>query len=145
MWAGVLLYQSRLPIMACPEYHMSITRLSFAVLFSLIALPMAHADDSKWGALALDTEQAEREPYYGVGGGETEQEAIDAAMGFCKEAGGAVCKNLVSYQQCGALAVTGLGKAGWGKAPTKDEAEKQAISGCADAACKIVVSDCNGV
>ncbi len=110
----------------------------------LIAAMPAYADDSKWGAIALDTEKAEHEPYYGVGGADTEQEAVEAAMGFCTEAGGAVCKSLVTYEQCGALAVTGKGVAGWGKAPTKEEAEKQAISGCDDAACKIVVSDCNG-
>ena len=105
----------------------------------------ALADDSKWGVIALDTEKAEREPYYGVGGGDTEQEATDAAMGFCKEAGGVECKPLVSYEQCGALAVTGKGTAGWGKDTTKDLAEAQALKGCDDAEnCKIVVSDCNG-
>jgi hypothetical protein len=118
---------------------------ALATLFILVAMPSALADDSKWGVIALDTEKAEREPYYGVGGGDTEQEATDAAMGFCKEAGGVDCKALVSYEQCGALAVTGKGTAGWGKDTTKDLAETQALKGCDDAEnCKIVVSDCNG-
>jgi Domain of unknown function (DUF4189) len=118
---------------------------ALATLFILAAMPSALADDSKWGVIALDTEKAEREPYYGVGGGDTEQEATDAAMGFCKEAGGVDCKALVSYEQCGALAVTGKGTAGWGKDTTKELAEAQALKGCDDAEnCKIVVSDCNG-
>ncbi len=124
---------------------MKLKSLAFAWLFTLAATTSAFADDSKWGVIALDTEKAEREPYYGVGGGDTEQEANEAAMGFCKEAGGVDCKALVSYEQCGALAVTGKGTAGWGKDTTKDLAEAQALKGCDDAAnCKIVVSDCNG-
>jgi Domain of unknown function (DUF4189) len=118
---------------------------ALATLFILAAMPSALADDSKWGVIALDTEKAEREPYYGVGGGDTEQEATDAAMGFCKEAGGVDCKALVSYEQCGALAVSGTGTAGWGKDSTKLLAEAQAMKGCNDDAnCKVVVSDCNG-
>ena len=95
-------------------------------------------------ALALDTEKAERAPFYGVGGGATEEEAVGNAMNFCKEAGGVTCKSLVSYEQCGALAVSGTGDAGWGKAPTKTTAEAQAMAGCQNDLCKIVASDCNG-
>ncbi len=124
---------------------MNVRRMTLAAVLAFAAMPSAFADDSKWGAIALDTEKAEHEPFYGVGGADTEQEAIDAAMGFCKEAGGAVCKPLVSYEQCGALAVTGKGTAGWGKDTTKDLAEAQALKGCDDAEnCKIVVADCNG-
>ena len=118
---------------------------AFAVLLTFAATPAAYADDSKWGVIALDTEKAEREPYYGVGGGDTEEEALEAALGFCNEAGGVSCKALVSYEQCGALAVTGKGTAGWGKDTTKKLAEAQALSGCDDAEnCRIVMSDCNG-
>jgi hypothetical protein len=124
---------------------MNLRTTTLALLLTFAALPSAFADDSKWGAIALDTEKAEREPYYGVGGGDTEDEATEGALGFCKEAGGVVCKTLVSYQQCGALAVTGKGTAGWGKDTSKDAAEAQALQGCDDAEnCKIVVSDCNG-
>jgi hypothetical protein len=111
------------------------------LLISLVTPTLVQA--AGWGALALDTEKAERSPYYGVGGGDTEQEAIDNAMKFCQEAGGKACKSLVTYEQCGALAVSGTGDAGWGKAPTKIQAEAQAIAGCQNDQCKVVSSDCN--
>jgi hypothetical protein len=113
------------------------------LLIATFAIP-AFAEDYKWGALALDTQKAERAPYYGVGGGATEQEATDSAMANCKDAGGAACKSLVAYEKCGALAVSGTGDAGWGMAPTKMKAEAQAMAGCQNDLCKIVVSDCNG-
>jgi len=112
------------------------------LLFILVAMPTL-AQAAGWGALALDTEKAERSPYYGVGGGDTEKEAVDNAMRFCQEAGGKACKSLVSYEQCGALAVSGTGDAGWGKAPTKIQAEAQAIAGCQNDNCRVVSSDCN--
>lgn len=119
-------------------------RLFFAAVVGIsIFAGSACADDSAWGALALDTEKAERAPFYGVGGGATEEEAVANAINFCNEAGGKTCKSLVTYEQCGALAVSGSGDAGWGKAPTKITAEAQAIAGCANDNCKIVASDCN--
>ena len=47
------------------------------------------------------------------------------------------------FEQCGALAVSGKGDAGWGKSATKLTAETQALAGCDNDACKVVVSDCN--
>jgi hypothetical protein len=116
-------------------------RTILAASLFLASPAIAHAD--AWGAIAIDTEKAEKSPYYGVGGGDSEKEAVDNAMKFCGEAGGKVCKAIVSYEQCGALAVSGKGEAGWGKAPTKATAEAQAVAGCQNDACKIVVSDCN--
>ena len=110
-------------------------------LFAAVIVP-AHADDSKWGAIAVDKAAAELEPYYGVGNAETEKEASDTAVGFCKDVGGTDCQTVITYELCGALAVTGKGTGGWGKSDTKDGAEKQALEGCEDASCKIVVSDC---
>ena len=114
-----------------------------ALLFSTTATTSALADTFKWGAIALDTQKAEKEPAWGTGGGDTEQEASDAAMTLCKDQGGAVCKAAVTYEQCGALAVDGKGAAGWGKSPTKAGAEKQALDGCAADSCSVVTSDCN--
>ncbi|MDE2385550.1 MAG: DUF4189 domain-containing protein [Alphaproteobacteria bacterium] len=128
---------------------MSFSRVSLAALIfaiSLLPAPAAHADDtqdSKWGAIAIDTKKAEKAPYYGVGGDDTEDAASETAMKNCKEAGGEQCKTIVTYEACGALAVDGKGTAGWGKAPTKKDAEMQALSGCKEDACQIVVSDCN--
>ena len=113
-----------------------------AVLLSATALPAA-AETFKWGAIALDTAVAEKEPAYGVGGGENEKEASDAAMKFCKEAGGAKCTLATTYQKCGAIAVSGTGKAGWGISETKKGAEAQALEGCKADKCSVAVSDCN--
>ena len=114
----------------------------FSAAFILMSAPvLAHADD--WGAIAIDTQKAEKDPYYGIGGGDSEKEAVDNAYKFCVEAGGRKCQAIVSYQACGALAVSGRGEAGWGKAPTKKTAEAQAVAGCQADACKVVVSDCN--
>ncbi len=113
----------------------------FVALF--LCATSASAETYKWGAIALDTQKAEKEPAWGVGGGDTEQEATDNAMKFCVDAGGAVCKAAVTYEQCGALAVDGKGNAGWGKTPTKTETEQQALKGCGADDCKVVTSDCN--
>jgi hypothetical protein len=111
-------------------------------LITAVSVP-AMADSYKWGALSLDTEKAEKEPYYGVGGADTEKEAADIAVSECTKAGGKQCTLAVTYEQCGALAVSGKGEAGWGKAPTKKDAEAQALQGCKGDSCSVVVSDCN--
>ena len=113
-----------------------------SVAIILVTAPvLAYADD--WGAIAIDTQKAEESPYYGVGGGDTEKEAVDNAFNFCVEAGGKKCKAIVSFQQCGALAVSGKGDAGWAKAATKKNAEVQALTACQNDACQVLVSDCN--
>ena len=109
----------------------------------LITGTAAVAETTKWGAIAVDTQKAEKDPAWGTGGADTEQEAIDIAVKFCTDEGGAVCKAIVSYEQCGALAVDGKGEAGWGKSATKAGAEKQALEGCGAGDCSIVTSDCN--
>ena len=113
-----------------------------AIILAALTAP-ASAETFKWGAIALDTQKAEKEPAWGTGGGDTEKEATDNAMKFCVEAGGKVCKAAVTYEQCGALAVDGKGDAGWGKSATKAGAEKQALEGCGKDGCSVVTSDCN--
>ena len=83
-----------------------------------------------------------REPAYGIGGGDSEDEAAVNAQKFCRESGGAACKMVVTYEQCGAYAA-GHSGGGWGKDTTKKTAEAKAISGCDADDCKLVVSDCN--
>lgn len=112
----------------------------FAASIAFSHLTAAHADS--WGAIAVDLTKAEKEPYYGLGGGGSEDEAVKNAMKFCKDAGGETCKLAVTYNQCGAYAASHA-HGGWGKAPTKADAEAQSISGCGDDHCKVVVSDCN--
>jgi len=112
-----------------------------AVVVTAIA-GSASAGDTEWGAFAVDTSDKTKEPYYGVGGGDTDKEASDYAMKFCKEAGGKECTLAVTYEQCGALASNGK-SIWWGIAPTQKDAEMQALQGCKDGACKVVTSDCN--
>jgi hypothetical protein len=113
------------------------------LLLGVTLVAPASAETYKWGAIAIDTQKAEKEPAWGVGGGDTEQEATDFAVKFCKEQGGVVCKAEVTYEQCGALAVDGKGNVGWAKAPTKSESEQQALKGCTADDCSVVTSDCN--
>lgn len=122
---------------------MALKRFTFLCgLLAVTAIPV-QAEEYKWGAIALDKAEVTREPYYGVGGGDTDKEANDNAMGFCKEAGGTACEVVITYEKCAALAVSGTGKGGWGTSATKADAEAQSLQGCKDAECKVVVSDCN--
>jgi hypothetical protein len=116
----------------------ALTLLAFGGL--LFASVSASADS--WGAISIDLKTAETEPYFGVGGGGSEDEATANAQKFCAEAGGAECKTVVTYQQCGAYAASKTG-GGWGKSTTQKTAEDQAMAGCNDDGCKIVTSDCN--
>ena len=111
-------------------------------LLAVTALPV-QAEEYKWGAIALDKAEVTREPFYGVGGGDTDAEANENAMGFCKEAGGTACDVVITYESCAALAVSGTGKGGWGTSSTKENAEAQSMQACKDPECKVVVSDCN--
>ena len=115
---------------------------TFVAAVSLPGVVIAKDKEYKWGSIAVDIEKASTSPNYGIGGGDTEDEAKDFAMKYCKEDGGKACKVVVSYQDCGAYAASQKG-GGFGINTTKKTAEAKAISGCDDDGCKIVVSDCN--
>ena len=108
--------------------------------FSLAGSLPARAEG--WGAISVDLHEADRDPAYGIGGGDSEDEAVGNAQKFCKDSGGNACKSVVTYKQCGAYAASRSG-GGWGKDATKKTAEAKAISGCDADDCKLVVSDCN--
>ncbi|OYU46857.1 MAG: hypothetical protein CFE31_19520 [Rhizobiales bacterium PAR1] len=116
--------------------------LMLAVTAGGLFLGAGAASADEWGAISIDLTKAERSPYYGIGGGGSEDEATKNAQKFCGEAGGKECKVVVTYNQCGAYAASKTG-GGWGKSTTKKTAEAQAMSGCNADSCKIVVSDCN--
>jgi hypothetical protein len=124
-------------------------RATLSIVFGLsvgivgfVGLGAAKEKEFAWGAIAVDLQKADRSPYYGVGGGDSDEEAKTNAMKFCKEAGGQECKPVVAYQECGAYAASKKG-GGYGINTTKKTAEAKAISGCDDDGCKVVVSDCN--
>ncbi len=118
--------------------------VEIGLLAALAAMSIAGSAlaGDKWGAFAVDTADKTKAPYYGVGGGDTEKEASEYAMKFCKEAGGKECTLAVTYEQCGALSSNGK-SLWWGRAPSQKEAEAQALQGCNGSDCKIVSSDCN--
>lgn len=125
------------------KFMKNIVKIGLFALFSVTAAASSGmAAESKWGAFAVDTSDKTKAPYYGVGGGDTEKEASDYAMKFCKEEGGKECTLAVTYEQCGALASNGK-SIWWGVAPSQKDAEVQALQGCKDGACKVVASDCN--
>ena len=101
----------------------------------------AVAQDISWGAIATDAQKGETDPDYGVGGGDTQAEAEQNALNFCRKAGAKRCTLRLVYTQCGAYALSDVG-AGTGIAATKKGAEKQALSAC-KGSCEIVTSDCN--
>ena len=121
-------------------------RFKSALLIAIAAggffMGAASASADEWGAISIDLVKADRSPYYGIGGGNSEDEATKNAQKFCGEAGGRECKVVVTYNQCGAYAASKTG-GGWGKSATRKTAEAQAMSGCNADSCKVVVSDCN--
>ena len=122
--------------------HDTIWLISALCAGALFAAAPASAAEYAWGSISIDAADATISPAWGTGGGDTQAEAIENSQKFCVKSGGKSCKSMVAYQQCGAFASNGH-DAGWGKAPTKREAEDGAMKACEKGDCKIVVSDCN--
>lgn len=113
-----------------------------ALLLSLVlVLPMgAHAV----GAIAVDDVEGDTAATVGynvVGGYASESEAKAAALKECRAAGNKNCKIGVWYTRCGAYA-TSKNSTGYGTGASKKIAIDNAIDGCDDKGCKIVVADC---
>ena len=97
-----------------------------------------------WGAIATELTMTDNEPLHAFGSGDTRAEAEKDALAMCREEGAKRCTVRVTYTQCGALAVSGSGKAwGWGTGSSKRMAEKSALGSCKGVSCDIVASDCN--
>ena len=118
--------------------------LAVAITGSSFSGAFAKDKEFAWGAIAVDLSKPDRAPEYGLGGGQNEADAKEAAIEYCQEAAGkkADCKVVVAYQECGAYAASKKG-GGYGINTTKKTAEAKAMSGCDDDSCKLVVSDCN--
>lgn len=98
--------------------------------------------DVAWGAIATDVAIGGTDPYYGIGGGDTQAEAEKNALRFCREAGAKRCALRLAYTQCGAYASSNA-SFGTGMAATKREAERLALGACKEHGCEMVVADCN--
>ncbi len=113
------------------------TRSLFAAL--LLALPMSAF---AVGAIAVDDEVGELEPGYGyVTGMSSEKEAKAGALKECRNSGNKSCTVAVWFNKCGAYA-NSRKYSGVGYGATKKIAEARALDECGDAACKILISDC---
>ena len=119
--------------------------LRFALVASLVCLGSSLAGaGEKWGALSVDFPgegHSMANAYYGVGGGDTQDEAVANAQKFCSE-NGKHCQSIVTYQVCAAYAADEA-HGGYGADDSKATAEARAIKACAQNDCKILVSDCN--
>jgi hypothetical protein len=115
----------------------SLIALVFAL--SMMVPVAAHAG---WGVIAVDDQVGDKDPAYGVGGGDSKAEATQNAMKFCKEATGKSCEVAVSYQKCGAYAASKK-YSGIGIASTAQDAKKKALDGCNNASCRVLVAECN--
>ena len=111
----------------------------------LVFSPIAYGAEYKWGAISLDTTDLNPDGGYGIGGGDTEQEAKDNSLKFCAEDGAKGCAVVTTYNKCGSVAVKKSGKGGaWGIGDTKDGASARALTQCGgEESCKVVVTDCN--
>lgn len=95
-----------------------------------------------FGAIAVDDEDGDDEPGYGfVTGEDTADKAKAAALKECRKAGNRNCKVVVWFKQCGAYA-TSKKHYGYGYGASKAIAVSNALEGCGQKSCKLVVAEC---
>ena len=94
------------------------------------------------GAIAVDDEEGDEEPGYGLVTGHADKAAASkAALAECKKAGNNSCKVVVWFDKCGAYAASkkyyGVG---WGS--TEAAASKMAKDKCGNKACEVKLVEC---
>ena len=112
------------------------------MLFASLALAMPVLALAT-GAIAVDDEQGDEEPGYGIAVGKDGKDAAQrAALSECRKAGNKNCKSMVWFEGCGAYASsTSYYGVGYGK--TLKAAEKMALDACGKKSCEVKVSDCD--
>lgn len=114
----------------------SLARLALAAC--LISPLSVHA----FGAIAVDDEQGESEPGYGlVTGYDSRKAAEAAALSECRDAGNTSCKVMLWFKTCGAYAANRT-YYGVGFGESLKLAESKAVAECGQGDCRVVVSDC---
>lgn len=94
------------------------------------------------GAIAVDDEEGDSEPGYGiVTGAASRDEAGRQALAECKKQGNKNCKVVVRFDKCGAYA-SSKKNSGIGFGATEGVAKSKAMEECGTGACKIIVSEC---
>lgn len=114
---------------------------NFARMVCFVGLTIASATSFGAGAIAVDDEQGEKEPGYGiVTGYETRDQAGQAALAECKKSN-QNCKVVARFDTCGAYAAS-LKYYGVGWGSTAADAQAMAMDNCSNSNCRIVVVDC---
>lgn len=94
------------------------------------------------GAIAVDDEQGEDEPGYGlIVGEDTREDAAREALKACRKSGNTHCKVVVRFDKCGAYA-TSKKYYGVGYGSSLKKAEAMALDACGNSRCEIKISDC---
>ena len=127
------------------KYHADIYvdgTLVKTVKFNVVESTAPKKAPGSWGSISADTKSNDKDRAYGVGGGDTKDEAEKNAVKFCVDAGGEQCSVIVSYQQCAAYAVS-TDHQGIGTGATKQISEEMAKAQCKAPDCSIIASDCN--
>ena len=94
------------------------------------------------GAIAVDDDEGDSEPGYGViVGAKSRDEAGKQALAECRRQGNTGCRVAVRFDQCGAYA-SSKKHSGTGFGKSVDVARTAAMNECGTKACKIVVAEC---
>jgi hypothetical protein len=94
------------------------------------------------GAIAVDDEEGESDPGYGVVTGmSSREEAGRAAMKECRKHGNKECKVAVRFDKCGAYAASKK-YSGIGYGRSEDVARTMAMNECGNKSCKVIVAEC---
>ncbi len=96
------------------------------------------------GAIAVDDDAATGagDAGFGVGSGDSREEAAAAAIKACKKSGNDSCQVVVRYDKCGAYS-SSKKHAGIGFGNSEDVARAKAMTDCGTDNCKVVVADCD--
>jgi len=114
-------------------------KLKNLFLILCMALPMTAF---AMGAIAVDDEEGDEEPGYGIyTGASSEKEAKAGAMKECKASGNTGCKIAGWFKTCGAYVYTKKNY-GYGYGDTKAKAIAAAKEQCGSNACKVLVAEC---
>lgn len=114
----------------------------WGVLLLSAALVAPVAPAVAMGAIAVDDEAGTKadEVGYGIGYGDTQDEAAGEAAGACISAGNTNCTIVSVFRGCGAYAASPT-HFGVGQGDTPEAAINDALDQCGDG-CRVVVSDC---
>lgn len=98
-----------------------------------------------WGAIAVDDEAGTHPDDVGYGfstGHNSEAAARSGALAECRKQGNSDCKVILTFRKCGAYA-TSHRYYGVAQGSSATEAQREAIAGCGQSSCKVVVVECD--